>query len=158
MILSTCRKPLCLFAGKNSSSPPILFWRYCKDMQTSYFEYFGHAWLHTSKMIKSTCTRLWCLSVCKKHTLHFKESWQYRELEFCQTWDWWWNINNNISFHFRSCTRRNNDKFFSKNPKRTYFGAILGPSYPNFGKNEFSWEKELYQFLDIPIIYHCAKN
>ena len=25
-------------------------------------------------------------------------------------------------------------------------------------KNEFSWKKELCQFLDIPIIYHCAKN
>ena len=47
---------------------------------------------------------------------------------------------------------------FLKNPKRTYFGAILGPFYPNLGKNEFSWKKELCQFLDIPIIYHCAKN
>ena len=43
---------------------------------------------------------------------------------------------------------------FLKNPERTY----LGPFYPNLGKNEFSWKKELCQFLDIPIIYHCAKN
>ena len=49
-------------------------------------------------------------------------------------------------------------KVFKKNPKRTYFGDILGPFYPNLGKNEFSWKKELCQFLDIPIIYHCAKN
>ena len=89
--------------------------------------------------------------------LHFKEScnligWQHRELEFCQIWDWWWNINNNISFHFRLYTRKTNDKNFFKNPKRTYFGVILGPFYPNLGK------KELCQFLDIPIIYHCAKN
>ena len=45
-----------------------------------------------------------------------------------------------------------------KKSKKTYFGAILGPFYPNLGKNEFSWKKQLYQFLDIPIIYHCTKN
>ena len=49
-------------------------------------------------------------------------------------------------------------KLFLKNPKRTYFGAILGPFYPNLNKNKFSWKKELCQFLEIPIIYHCAKN
>ena len=49
-------------------------------------------------------------------------------------------------------------KLFLKNPKRTYFGAILGPFYPNLDKNKFSWKKELCQFLEIPIIYHCAKK
>ena len=39
-------------------------------------------------------------------------------------------------------------KVFKKNPKRTYFGDILGPFYPNLGKNEFSWKKELCQFLE----------
>ena len=29
---------------------PMLFWKYCKDMATFYFGYFGYAWLHTSKM------------------------------------------------------------------------------------------------------------
>ena len=42
-------------------------------------------------------------------------------------------------------------KVFSKKP---YFGAILGPICSNLGKNEFSWKI----FLDIPIIYHHAKN
>ena len=55
MILSTCRKTLCLFAGKKSTSSPMLFWKHCKDMQT-YFGYFGQTWLHTPKMIVSTCT------------------------------------------------------------------------------------------------------
>ena len=32
----------------------MLFWRYCKDMQTYYFRFFGHAWLHTPKMMLST--------------------------------------------------------------------------------------------------------
>ena len=29
-----------------------------------------------------------------------------QEPEFCQIWDWWWNINNNISFHFRLFPRK----------------------------------------------------
>ena len=48
VILSTCRKLLCLSAGKKSTSSPMLFWIYCKDMQTTYFGYFQHAcFLHT---------------------------------------------------------------------------------------------------------------
>ena len=30
------------------------YWRYCKDMQNSYFGHFGHVWLRTCKMIAST--------------------------------------------------------------------------------------------------------
>ena len=37
----SCRKLLGLSAGKKPVSFPMLFWRYCKDMQTSYFRYFG---------------------------------------------------------------------------------------------------------------------
>ena len=76
-MLSTCKKPLSLFAGKKSTSSPILYWRCCKYMQTSYLEYFGHAWLHTLKMIVSTCTRLWCLSVCRKQTPSFTSFLRY---------------------------------------------------------------------------------
>ena len=43
--------------------------------------------------------------------------------------------------------------FFKKIQKKLFWDHF----YPNFGKNEFSWKKELYQFLDIQIIYHCAK-
>ena len=32
------------------NQPPMLFWRYCKDMQTSYFGFFGHASMHTLKL------------------------------------------------------------------------------------------------------------
>ena len=120
----------------------MLYWRYCKDMQTSYFGYFGHAWLHTPKIIKSTCTRLWCLSVCKKQTSSFILFLRYYilknpaiwlavpiwGLEFCQIWDWWWNINNNISFHFRLSSRKTNDKFFLKIQKE----PILGPFWALF--------------------------
>ena len=48
-------------------------------------------------------------------------------------------------------------KFFKKS-KKPYFGVILDPFCPNLSKNEFSREKGLCQFLDIPIIYHHAKN
>ena len=44
-------------------------------------------------------------------------------------------------------------KVFKKS-KKPYFGTSLD----TLGKNEFSWEKGLCQFLDIPIIYHRAKN
>ena len=47
---------------------------------------------------------------------------------------------------------------FFKKSKKNNFGTILGPFCPNSGKNEFSWKKELCQFLDIPIIYHRAEN
>ena len=47
---------------------------------------------------------------------------------------------------------------FSKKSKKPYFGAILDPFCPNLRKIEFSWKKGLCQFLDIPIIYHHAKN
>ena len=44
-------------------------------------------------------------------------------------------------------------KVFKKS-KKPYFGTSLD----TLGKNEFSWEKGLRQILDIPIIYHRAKN
>ena len=47
-------------------------------------------------------------------------------------------------------------KFFKKS-KKPYFGAILGPFYPNLRKNEFCWKKGC-QFLKLPIIYHHTKN
>ena len=47
---------------------------------------------------------------------------------------------------------------FLKKSKKPYFGAILGTFSPNFGNNEFSRKKGLCQFLNILIIYHCAKN
>ena len=49
---------------------PMLLWRYCKDMQT-YFGYFGHAWLQSTKMIVSPCRMLHFLSACKKSCAFF---------------------------------------------------------------------------------------
>ena len=54
--------------------------------------------------------------------LHFKEccnliGWQQiwpitQEPEFCQICNWWWNINNNISFYFELSPGKTNDKIF----------------------------------------------
>ena len=44
---------------------------------------------------------------------------------------------------------------FSKN---LFCGPSFGPFCPNLGENKFSWKKGLFQFLNTPIIYHCAKN
>ena len=40
-------------------------------------------------------------------------------------WDWWWNINNNISFQFWLFPRKTNDRIFQKkNLKKTHFGLF----------------------------------
>ena len=49
-------------------------------------------------------------------------------------------------------------KFFQKKFKKPNFGIIFGPLCPNLGKKEFFWKKGLCEFLNIPIIYHLAKN
>ena len=67
MILSPCRKLSYLSSGKRATSSSMFFWRYCKDMQTSYFGFFGHAWLRTLKMIMPTCRNFCCFSLCQDH-------------------------------------------------------------------------------------------
>ena len=42
--------------------------------------------------------------------------------------------------------------YFQEKLEKPYFGAIPSPFCPNFGKNEFSWKKELCRFLNISII------
>ena len=76
---------------------------------------------------------------------------------YSQILDWWWNTDNNISFHFSLFSEKINDKIFQKIQKKTYV-AILGTFCPNLGKIEFSCKKRLCQFLNITIIYHRAKN
>ena len=153
-----------------------LFLRYCKKEQTCYFGYFGHAWLHPPKMIVSTYRRLWCLFTCQKYTSLFTSFLRYyilknpaiwlgdnildltREQGHCQIWDWWWNINNNISFHFRLFPRKSNDKVFQKIQKKTYFGAIWGHFLAKSGQKRVFLGKRAVSVLDIPIIYNHAKN
>ena len=49
------------------------------------------------------------------------------EPEFCQIWDWWLNINNNTSFHFKFLIN------FSKNSKKLFCGQF-GPFLLKFGQ------------------------
>ena len=44
---------------------------------------------------------------------------------FCQIWDWWLNINNNISFYFTLSARKTNNKIFQ--------------NFSNFPKFEQKW-------------------
>ena len=101
-------------------------------MLDSYFEYFEHVWLRKLKMVVSYCRKRWCLSSCLKYTWSFTFFLRYYisknptiwlatsilahnlRTKICQTWGWWWNINNNISFLFRLFPGKTNDKIFKK--------------------------------------------
>ena len=135
----------------------MLFWRYCKDMQTSYFGYFGHAWLYTPKMILSTCRRIW--SACQIYTSSFTSFLRYYILKnpaICPELE-----NQNFarygiggeisitilaSFHFRLFPRKTKYKIF-QTVQKTLYKAILSIFCTYLGKNEFSWEKGLCQFF-----------
>ena len=63
-----------------------------------------------------------------------------------------------IIFQFRLFPGKTNENFFSKNsqnpiirPFSAFFAQILT-------EMNFSGKKGLYHFLNIPVIYHCAKN
>ena len=96
--------------------------------------------------------------------LHFKEScnligWQHRELEFCQIWDWWWNINNNISFHFRLFPRKTKDNFKKKKfQKETILGTILGPFTQIRTKMNFPGKKSSVSFRYCNYLSLCQKS
>ena len=166
MILATCRTFPFINKQKINFIPHVLL-EILQRYGTFYFEYFRHACLCIPKMIISTCRTLQCLSVCKKLSLSFTSFLRYYILKnlgirlvksiLAKIWDWWWNIKTGISCHVRVFSGKTNDKIFQKIQKKS-FGAILGPFFPNLGKNEFSWEKRLCQFLNILIIYHHAKK
>ena len=138
---------------------PMFLWRYCKEKQTSCFGYLLWARLtaHTQNdSIKETSMFI-CMPIINfinhffLEILHFKEScnligWQHRELEFCQIWDWWWNINNNISFHFRLFPRKTNDKIFLK-IKKIFLGQFLALFAQIWAKMNFSQKRGSVSFL-----------
>ena len=116
--------------------------------------YFGHAWLHISKTTVSTCRGPQGLSTCRMHfiihffleILHLEQpcnliGWQYfgPYLKNQNFPSWCWNINNNISFHFRLFPRKTNDKI--QNIHKTLFWGHFRPFLPNFGKKWIFLEK-----------------
>ena len=121
-------------------------------MQISYFGYFGHAWLCTPKMIVSTRRKNRCISLCQRWTSSFTFFLRYYILKnlviwmadnildynsrtrILPIWDWWWNINNNISFQFWLFPRKTNDRIFQKKSKKNPFWAILGTFFQMWAK------------------------
>ena len=115
------------------------------------------------KVILSIYRKLSCLSQTKNQLYPpcISEDWTSTfwpitlEPDFFQIWDWWWNISNNKSFHFRLFPRKTNDKIFQKIQKYIYI-YILGPIWDsNLVKIAFL-EKGLCQFLNIPIIFSAT--
>ena len=70
MILPPWRKPSYLSGGKKiqTTSSSMFFILVLQNMQISYFRYFGHAWLDTPNMIKSTSRKFRYFSICQKNT------------------------------------------------------------------------------------------
>ena len=99
---------------KNLLHPSCFLWDIAKILQTCYF------------------LVLW---VCLASNTQNK--WYNRLVELCQIWDWWWNINNNISLNFISLSGKTYDKIFEKLQKNLLWGHF-GSFLPKF------WEKWIF--------------
>ena len=101
--------------------------------------------------------------------LHFKKTLQFYWLtafgpitgdpEFCQIWGWYWNINKNISFHFRLCPRKTNNKIFKNIQKVQFWGhvAILAFFTQIWAKLDFPGKKALSVFKYSSYLPSCQK-
>ena len=79
--------------------------------------------------------------------------------EFCQIWGWCWNINKNISFHFRLLPRKTNDKIFQKS-KKPYLGTCgrLAFFAQIWAKMNFPEKKSLSVFKYSNYLRSCQKS
>ena len=75
------------------------------------------------------------MCICNHYKKTNKQTWQQ---EFCQIWNWWWNISNNISFHFRSFPGKTEYFKKSKNPIWEPFLALFAQIW---GKMNFPGKK-----------------
>ena len=62
-----------VYLHKKSTSCLTFFLRYCNILQICHFGYFGYKWPCPSKLIISTCLKVWCLS--SKKSTSFILSW-----------------------------------------------------------------------------------
>ena len=116
----------------------------------------------------SSFTSFFCDCIFKNPAIWLGDSFWFwpitQEPVLWQIWECWWNISNNISFHFRLFPGKTNDEIFQKiqKPSKIQKSQIQGPFWALLGKFGQKWlsleKKELCQFLSIPIICHCAKN
>ena len=156
-MLSSCNKRLCLSAGKNSTSFPMvfieilqkdlnLFWVVCaclvtlNDSITKSCRRFD-VYLHAKNIFHNS---LLSYDITFWRILQFDWPVDFlpitRDPKFC--WQiCYWNINNNISFYFRLFPIKTNmKKNFEKFPK-TLFWAYSGPFFPKFGQKWIFLEK-----------------
>ena len=148
-----------LICGQKINVIADAFLEILQYMQT-YFGYFRHTWLHTPKMIVSSCRKFRCLFACQKWSSSLTSSLRYYILQNHAIWQHFglllktqnfvrYEIGGEISiisFQFRFFPRKTNDKIFEKTKKTNYFGVILGSFCPNLGKNESSWKKTSVSF------------
>ena len=157
---------------QKSTSSFAFFWKQCKDTQTSYFGYYVYIQLRIPKII-STCRKLQYLSTCQKINFisHFfleiilknPAIWLANNIlalnstEFCQIWDWLWNINNNISFHFRLFPGKIKGKIFQI-VQKTLFWGNFGPFCTNVGKWILLQKKVMPVFKYCNYLLSCKKS
>ena len=79
------------------------------------------------------------------------------ELEFCQIRDLLWNMNNNISFHFRLVLKKTNDKSF-KIIKKTLSWGHFGSFLLKYAKMPFTRKMALSVFEYFNFLTSCKKS
>ena len=80
-----------------------------------------------------------------------------REPKPCLIWDWWWNINNNITFHFRLFPGKTDVKIFQKIQENRFWGHF-GPFSSTFGQKLIFLEKGLSVFKYSNFLSLCKKS
>ena len=129
-------------------------------------------------MIVSISRRLWCLSSCQRYSSSFPFSLRYYILKnpiiwlpssilahnsiFYQIWHWWWNINSNISFHFRLFPRKSSDKIFQNIQKYQHIKNQFIPLISSRDTTSFRilWAEWAHPFMTTisMSLYQHAKN
>ena len=129
---------------------------YCKDIVNLFWVLWTCLAMHTqSDTINLLKTFVFiCRSKNQLHPSCFSKDWLTafwpinREPEFCQIWDWWWNINNNISFHFRLFPRK---LFKILHKLKKFKKIVLGLIWAHFAQIGQKWifmEKRALPFFN----------
>ena len=139
VLKSNCKKLWRLSTCKKLTSSLTSFLRYWKDIASLLFWELWECLTITIKITVSVCSKLSCLSACKK--INFVP---HVFLEILQRYATY--------FGYFGYAWLHTPKLIVSTCRR------LRCFFVNLGKNKFSREKELCQFLNTPIIYHRAKN
>ena len=104
-----------------------------------YFDNIWHDWFKMNEIVnKFLLTGDKCMPelYLRQSGFTYSACWPFT------IWDWWWNINNNICFHFKLFPGKTNENFFKKNQK-TLFRGNFGPFFSKFGQKWISCKKGL---------------